>query len=212
MLLLVGLGNPGESYQNHRHNIGFMAADAIADAHRFAAPRSKFRGHVREGVLEGKAGPVKTIILKPMTYMNESGVSVQDAIAFHKIDLDRVYVIYDELDLAAGKVRVKRDGGNAGHNGLRSISTHAGNAFWRIRLGIGHPGDKARVQGHVLGNFTKAEHEWLDPLLNAVSQSAPLLADGQSAQFMNKVSLLTSPKKDAPSPPKSGDTKDKSKE
>jgi PTH1 family peptidyl-tRNA hydrolase len=189
-----------------------MAADAIADAHRFAAPRNRFRGHVREGVLEGKSGPVKTIILKPMTFMNESGVSVQEAIAFHKIDLDQVYVIYDELDLAAGKIRVKRDGGNAGHNGLRSISTHAGNAFWRIRLGIGHPGDKSRVHGHVLGNFTKVEHEWLDPLLSAVAQAAPLLADGQSAQFMNKVSLLTSPKKDEPSPSKSSDTRDKSKE
>ena len=212
MLLLVGLGNPGESYQHNRHNVGFMAADAIADAHRFSAPRNRFRGHVREGVLEAKTGSVKTIILKPMTFMNESGVSLQDAIGFHKIDLDRVYVMYDELDLAAGKMRVKRDGGNAGHNGLRSISTHVGNAYWRIRFGIGHPGDKARVQGHVLGNFTKAEHEWLDPLLGAVAQAAPILADGESSQFMNKVSLLTAPMKDEPSKSKSVESKDKSKE
>ena len=128
--------------------------------------------------------------------MNLSGESVQEAAAFHKIELDRIFVIYDELDLASGKVRVKRDGGNAGHNGLRSISSHVGNAYWRVRLGIGHPGDKARVQGHVLGNFTKAEHAWLDPLLSAVGDAAPYLADGDDAGFMNRVTLLTAPKKE----------------
>lgn len=212
MLLLVGLGNPGDSYQNNRHNIGFMAVDAIADAHGFGPVRSRFRGHVREGLLNGKNGAVKTLILKPMTFMNESGVAVQEAAAFHKIGLEQIFVVYDELDLAPGKVRVKRDGGNAGHNGLRSISSHAGNSYWRVRLGIGHPGDKARVHGHVLGNFTKAEHEWLDPLLSACADAAPFLADGDDAGFMNKISLLTAPAKEPVSKPKHPDTKNKPKE
>ncbi|MDZ4739795.1 MAG: aminoacyl-tRNA hydrolase [Alphaproteobacteria bacterium] len=199
MLLLVGLGNPGETYQNHRHNIGFMAVDAIAGAHGFAPARLRFRGHVREGVLKGKSGAVKTLILKPMTFMNESGMAVQEAAAFHKVPLERILVVYDELDLAAGKVRVKRDGGNAGHNGLRSISSHVGNDFWRVRLGIGHPGEKERVTGHVLGNFTKTERAWLEPLLNAVADAAPYLADGDDGGFMNRVTVLTVPQK-APKP------------
>lgn len=194
MLLIVGLGNPGEAYQNNRHNIGFMAVDAIARAHGFSPARSKFRGSLREGTLTGKSGPEKTLILKPMTMMNLSGESVQEAMAFHKIPLERVFVIYDELDLAPGKVRVKRDGGNAGHNGLRSISTHAGNAYWRVRLGIGHPGDKSRVQSHVLGNFTKDEHAWLDPLLDAVAVAAPSLVDADDAGFMNRIALQINPK------------------
>lgn len=194
MLLIVGLGNPGEAYQNNRHNIGFMAVDAIAQAHGFGPARSKFRGSLREGTLTGKSGPEKTLILKPMTMMNLSGESVQEAMAFHKIPLERVFVIYDELDLAPGKVRVKRDGGNAGHNGLRSISTHAGNAYWRVRLGIGHPGDKSRVQSHVLGNFTKDEHAWLNPLLDAVAAAAPSLVDADDAGFMNRIALQINPK------------------
>lgn len=193
MKLIVGLGNPGDSYQNNRHNVGFMAADAIAAAHGFGPARSRFRGQVREGALAGPAGPVRVLVLKPMTFMNDSGVSVQEAMAFHKIDLDDVFVIYDELDLAPGKVRVKRDGGNAGHNGLRSISAHAGNAYWRIRLGIGHPGDKARVQGHVLGNFTRDERVWLEPLLQAVAEAAPLLAGHDETGFMNRVAVLLGP-------------------
>ena len=204
MLLIAGLGNPGEAYQNHRHNIGFMAADAIAAAHRFALPRARFRGQVFEGTLEGKTGAVKTLILKPMTYMNDSGVAVREAAAFHKIPLERVFVIYDELDLAAGKVRVKLGGGNAGHNGLRSISTHCGNDYWRVRLGIGHPGEKERVTGHVLGNFTKADRTWVDPLLSAIGEAAPYLADDDAAGFMNKVTLLTTPQKPKPMPKDDG--------
>lgn len=196
MLLLVGLGNPGEAYQNHRHNIGFMAVDAIADAHKFAPARSRFRGQTREGMIAGKDGPEKALVLKPMTYMNESGNAVQEAISFFKIALEDVYVFYDELDLAAGKVRVKRGGGNAGHNGLRSISTHAGNDYWRVRIGIGHPGEKERVVGHVLGNFTKADRAWVDPLLDAIAGAAPFLADADEAGFMNKVTLATQPKKE----------------
>jgi PTH1 family peptidyl-tRNA hydrolase len=132
--------------------------------------------------------------------------------AFHKIPLERVFVIYDELDLAPGKVRVKRDGGNAGHNGLRSISTHAGNAYWRVRLGIGHPGDKARVQSHVLGNFAKDEREWLDPLLAAVAAAAPSLADADDVAFMNRIALLTTPKKEAAPKPKPGEQAKKAKD
>ena len=197
MLLIVGLGNPGETYRNNRHNIGFMAADAIAEAHDFGPPRVRFRGMAREGVLKGRDGAEKTLILKPTTFMNESGNAVQEAAAFHKVPLERIVVIYDELDLAAGKVRAKRGGGNAGHNGLRSISAHVGNDYVRIRLGIGHPGERERVTGHVLGNFTKDDRAWVDPLLEAIALAAPFLADGDEAGFMNKVTLLTTPKKEA---------------
>lgn len=196
MLLIVGLGNPGETYRNNRHNIGFMAADAIAEAHDFGPPRVRFRGMAREGVLKGRDGAEKTLILKPTTFMNDSGNAVQEAAAFHKVPLERIVVIYDELDLAAGKVRAKRGGGNAGHNGLRSISAHVGNDYVRIRLGIGHPGERERVTGHVLGNFTKDDRAWVDPLLEAIALAAPFLADGDEAGFMNKVTLLTTPKKE----------------
>jgi len=204
MLLIVGLGNPGETYQNHRHNVGFMAVDAIAEAHGFGPSRVRFRGQAREGTI----GSDKTLILKPMTYMNESGNAVRDALSFHKIELDRVWVLYDELDLVAGKVRVKLGGGNAGHNGLRSISTHCGNEYWRVRIGIGHPGEKERVTGHVLGNFTKADRAWLDPLLDAIAQAAPFIAKGDDAGFMNRVSLLTAPKKEPKPKPKDDKSKD----
>ena len=205
MLLIVGLGNPGETYQNHRHNIGFMAVDAIADAHGFGPQRAKFRGQVREGTINGQ----KALILKPMTYMNDSGTAVQEAVAFHKIPIEQVWVIYDELDLAAGKVKVKQGGGNAGHNGLRSISTHAGNEYWRVRLGIGHPGERERVTGHVLGNFTKADRTWLDPLLEAVATAAPFLADGDAAGFMNKIAVQIMPQREAkPKPASQPKTKD----
>jgi peptidyl-tRNA hydrolase, PTH1 family len=207
MLLIVGLGNPGEAYQNNRHNIGFMAVDRIAEAHGFGPERLRYRGKTREGVLKGKSGAVKTLILKPLTYMNESGNAVQEAVAFHKIPLEQVVVIYDELDLAAGKVRAKRGGGTAGHNGIRSISSHAGNDFLRVRLGIGHPGEKERVTGHVLGNFSKADRSWVDPLLDAVAEAAPFFADGDEAGFMSKVALITQPKKE-PKPKPQEKTKD----
>lgn len=212
MLLIVGLGNPGETYQNHRHNVGFMAADAIAEAHGFSPSRVKFRGQVREGVLKGKAGAVKALILKPSTYMNESGTAVQEAVAFHKIPIEQVWVLYDELDLAAGKVRVKQGGGNAGHNGCRSISTHAGNDYWRVRIGIGHPGEKERVTGHVLGNFTKADRAWLDPLLDAIAQAATCLADGDGAAFMNKIALATQPQRETKPKPEVKKPDDKTKD
>ncbi|MCB2113041.1 MAG: aminoacyl-tRNA hydrolase [Parvularculaceae bacterium] len=176
MLLLVGLGNPGEKYRKHRHNVGFMAVDAIADAHNFSAPRAKFQGEIREGEFGGE----KAIALKPGTFMNESGIAVGAAMRFFKLSLNDVIVFHDELDLAAGKVKVKSGGGNAGHNGLRSIDEHIGNEFRRVRIGIGHPGDKQRVTGYVLGDFARADYDWLDPLLGAMTKSAEYLVKGDA--------------------------------
>lgn len=207
MFLLVGLGNPGAGYQGHRHNVGFMAVDAIARAHNFGPPRLRFRGEVREGTLTSAKGSTKTLILKPMTYMNESGNAVREAIDFYKLELSDVVVIYDELDLAPGKIRAKAGGGNAGHNGLRSMSAHVGNDYRRVRIGIGHPGIKEVVPMHVLHDFAKSDHAWLDPLLDAIAQAAPYLADGDDAGFMNKVALLTAPPK-PPAKPKDKDSKE----
>lgn len=196
MLLLVGLGNPGGEYARHRHNVGFMAVDAIADRLGFGAPRSKFQGEIREGFLDGPDGRVKTLILKPLTYMNESGRAVGEAARFYKIAPADVVVFHDEIDLAAGKIRVKTGGGNAGHNGLRSIDAHVGNGFKRVRIGIGHPGDKSRVTGHVLGAFSKDDEIWLAPLLEAIADAAPFLA-GDDARFVSDVALRLQPPKPA---------------
>ncbi|MBI4030311.1 MAG: aminoacyl-tRNA hydrolase [Proteobacteria bacterium] len=183
--LFAGLGNPGGEYEGHRHNIGFMAADAIAAAHGFPAWRSKYQAQMAEGALGG----MKVILLKPQTYMNDSGQSVAAAAKFYKIPAERTVVFHDELDLAAGKVKVKQGGGNAGHNGLRSIDAHLGAPdYWRVRLGIGHPGDKDRVHNYVLGDFSKADKRWLEPLLAAVAEHAPLLM-GDAAGFMSKVAM-----------------------
>ncbi len=184
LLLWVGLGNPGPEYARNRHNIGFMAVDAIAARHGFVPWRNRFRGVVADGTVAGR----KVLALKPQTYMNLSGESVQAAMAFFRVPLDAVTVFHDELDLAAGKVRVKKGGGNAGHNGLRSITQHCGGPdFWRVRLGIGHPGDKERVTGHVLGDFAKSDRPWVDTLLDRIAEAAPLLAEGRPDQFMNRV-------------------------
>jgi len=191
MKLWVGLGNPGAEYASQRHNIGFMAAERIALRHGFGPWRRKFRGEAADGVIAGE----KILLLKPLTYMNDSGESVQAALAFHKLAPSDVLVFHDELDLAPGKVRVKQGGGAAGHNGLRSTDRHVGNDTWRVRLGIGHPGHKDRVQGHVLGNFAKADKAWLDALLDAVADAAPLLAEGKHEDFMTRVALLTQPAK-----------------
>lgn len=190
MQLWVGLGNPGAEYANHRHNIGFMAVERIAARHRFSAWRRKFHGEISDGTIAGQ----KILLLKPRTYMNESGGSVQAAAAFHKLATDAVTIFHDELDLVPGKVRVKQGGGAAGHNGLRSTDAHLGNATWRVRLGIGHPGHKALVARHVLGNFAKADAEWLNVLLDAVADAAPLLAEGRREDFMTRVALLTQTK------------------
>lgn len=197
MILLVGLGNPGKQYANHRHNIGFMAVDRIADANGFEPERARFQGMTREGFLEGPKGREKVLILRPTTYMNESGRAVGEAARFYKIDLKDIVVFHDELDLAARKVRAKKGGGLAGHNGLKSIAAHVGTDFRRIRLGIGHPGEKARVSGHVLSDFSKADQEWVEPLLDSIARHAGLLAARDDANFMNQVAIDITPPKPA---------------
>jgi PTH1 family peptidyl-tRNA hydrolase len=188
MLLWVGLGNPEPGMARQRHNIGFMALDVIAATHRFSPWRQRFKGLVAEG----QVGGVKVVGLKPMTYMNESGASVQAAASFFKLDPAAITAFHDELDLAPGRLRVKRGGGAAGHNGLRSMDRMLGTPdYWRVRLGIGHPGDKARVLGHVLGDFAKVDRDWLVALLDGVAAAAPLLATDQPEAFMTKVALLT---------------------
>ncbi|MEZ5893118.1 MAG: aminoacyl-tRNA hydrolase [Parvularculaceae bacterium] len=189
MYLLVGLGNPGEKYARHRHNIGFMAADAIAARYGFGPAKSKFQGELREGEIGG----VKTLILKPQTFMNDSGRSVGEAARFYKIAPEHVIVFYDELDLAPGKLRVKTGGGAAGHNGIRSIDAHLGSNYRRVRIGIGHPGDKARVTGHVLGDFSKADQDWLAPMLDAIAEAAPFLADANENRFATAVAQKLAP-------------------
>jgi PTH1 family peptidyl-tRNA hydrolase len=187
MLLWVGLGNPEPGMARNRHNIGFMALDTIAIRYNFAPWRQRFKGLVSEGTVAGE----KILALKPQTYMNESGVSVQQASAFYKLPPDTITAFHDELDLVPGKVRVKRGGGAAGHNGLRSMDRILGTPeYWRVRLGIGHPGQKERVLGHVLSDFMKEDREWLLPVLDAVADAASLLVQGKPEDFMTKVALL----------------------
>jgi PTH1 family peptidyl-tRNA hydrolase len=190
MYLLVGLGNPGPKYAGNRHNIGFMAVDEIVRRHGFSAWRKRFQGEVSEGTLAGE----KVLALKPMTYMNESGRSVGEALRFFDIDPSRLVVFYDELDLEPAKVRVKLGGGAAGHNGIRSLIAHCGPHFQRVRLGIGHPGIKGLVHPHVLSDFSKAEQkDWVAPLIDAVAEHAGFLVEGQEAKFQNKVHLALNP-------------------
>jgi len=184
MLLWVGLGNPEPGMARHRHNIGFMAVDVISRRHGFSPWRAKFKGVIAEGSIAGE----KITALKPMTYMNASGESVQAAAAFYKIPVGDITVFHDELDLAPGKIRVKQGGGAAGHNGLRSMDKCLGSPdYWRVRLGIGHPGHKDRVLGHVLGDFAKVDLDWLLPMLDAVADEAGLLAAGKREEFMTKM-------------------------
>jgi PTH1 family peptidyl-tRNA hydrolase len=185
MLLFVGLGNPGARYAGNRHNIGFIVLDALARAHHAGPWRKRFQGDATEVVI----GDERIILLKPETFMNESGRAVNEAMRFYKIDLKDVFVFHDELDLAAAKVRVKLGGGNAGHNGLRSITAHCGNEYHRIRLGIGHPGHKDAVHGFVLSDFSRAERDWVDDLCGAMADAAILLAHHEDASFLNKVHL-----------------------
>jgi PTH1 family peptidyl-tRNA hydrolase len=191
MLLLVGLGNPGPRHAGDRHNIGFMAVDAIARRHGFGPARARFHGLASEG----QVGPEKVIALKPETYMNDSGRAVAAAVQFYKLPPERVIVIYDEIDLKPGKVRVKRGGGSGGHNGIRSIDAHIGPDYWRVRLGIGHPGRPELVHRYVLHGFTKEEQPMVAKLLDAVAEAFPLLVAGDPNGFMNKVTVLTNPPK-----------------
>ena len=185
MLLIAGLGNPGGPHARNRHNIGFMAAEAIAREHRYPPFRSRFQGLIADGTI----GETRAVLLTPQTYMNESGQSVGAAMRFFKLDLRAVIVLHDELDLAPGKCRVKVGGGNAGHNGLRSITAHIGNDYKRVRLGIGHPGAKELVHPFVLGDFAKAEMVWVSALCEAVARNAALLAEADDATFQNRVHL-----------------------
>jgi PTH1 family peptidyl-tRNA hydrolase len=195
MLLLVGLGNPGPKYAGNRHNIGFMAVEAIAARHGFGPWRKRFQGEAAEGAIAG----VKTLALRPQTFMNESGRSVGEAAGFFKLAPETIVVFYDELDLAPGRFRMKTGGGAAGHNGIRSISASAvGDGFRRARLGIGHPGDKSKVLGHVLGDFAKADADWLAALLDACATAAPLLAAGQDEKYQAEVMRLAPAEKRDP--------------
>ncbi len=189
MKLIVGLGNPGAKYAHNRHNIGFMALDRIAADHGFDAWKGKHQGSVNEG----RFGSVRAVLLKPETFMNNSGQSVQSAMRFYKLEPEDVIVLHDEIDLAPGKVKFKIGGGHAGHNGLRSIHQHIGPEFARVRLGVGHPGHKDRVPSYVLHDFAKADDAWLDEVLRGVSDGAPDLAQGDGAKFMNAVSLRIAP-------------------
>jgi len=183
MQLFVGLGNPEPKYAKNRHNIGFMAVDALASAYGFGDFREKYHGLLAEGQI----GQEKVLLLKPQTFMNKSGVSVSEAANFFKLDGSQIVVFYDELDLPPGKLRMRHGGGFAGHNGLKSINAHMGADFRRARLGIGHPGDKAKVNKHVLGDFAKADSDWLANFLSALCNHAPLLAAGNDATYQTRV-------------------------
>lgn len=199
MLLFTGLGNPGAKYAENRHNVGFMAVDRIAQDHGFAPWRSKFNGQITEGRL----GSTKVVLLKPATFMNNSGQSVGEALRFFKLDSTDLTVFHDEIDLAPGKIRCKAGGGHAGHNGLRSIHSHIGPAYDRVRIGVGHPGHKDRVPGYVLSDFAKAEQDWLDDMLRGISDGAPKLAEADTAGFLNAVALRTKPQRPSSDTPKS---------
>ncbi len=191
MILLVGLGNPGAKHAHNRHNIGFMAVDEIIRRHAFSASRSRFQGDVSEGRLGGE----KVLVIKPTTYMNESGRSVAEAANFYKVEPQDIVVFHDELDLDPGRMRVKTGGGTAGHNGLRSIERFLGKEFRRVRLGIGHPG-RDRVLSYVLKDFARSDADWLEPLIDAVAEHAEHLARGEDATFANRVHLTLNPEKD----------------
>jgi len=185
MLLLVGLGNPGARYVGNRHNIGFMAVQEIAKRHGIGPWRRRFQGLACEGPLGGE----RALLLLPGTYMNESGRAVAEAVHFYKLPPADVIVFHDEIDLPPGKVRVKVGGGIAGHNGLRSISDHIGNDYRRVRIGVGHPGNKDLVQHYVLSDFAKSDRDWVEALIGVLAEDAALLAQGKDASFQNRVHL-----------------------
>mgnify|MGYP001403130597 CR=1 FL=1 len=192
MLLLVGLGNPGDKYANNRHNVGFMALDEIVRRHSFSPWRQKFQGQVCEGQIDG----IKVIALKPETFMNESGRSVVACAHFYKIEPEDIIVFHDELDVAFTKLKVKTGGGHGGHNGLRSIDSHIGKNYVRVRIGIDHPGSKEKVHGHVLGDYAKAQLSDLERSLEAVAKNIGVLLQGDQVAFMNKYATLTQPQRE----------------
>ncbi len=189
MLLIAGLGNPGAKHQNHRHNVCFMGADPIAPRHSFAPWHKKFKAELAEGRIAGE----KVLLIKPQTFMNLSGQAVGEAMRFFKLGPADLIVLYDELDLPPGKVRVKTGGGNGGHNGIRSLDAHCGKDYRRVRIGIGHPGAREKVSGHVLGDFAKSDGEWTVALLDAIADNADLLVSGDDSSFMNRLSLAVAP-------------------
>ena len=195
MLLVVGLGNPGTKFANNRHNIGFMAVDEVVRRYSFSTFREKFQSEMAEGNIAGE----KILAMKPTTYMNGSGRSVQAAAVFYKLAPEDIIVIHDEIDLAGGKVRVKRGGGHAGHNGLRSIHEHIGANYARVRLGVGHPGDKAKVAGHVLRDFAKSERDWVERMVGGVGEYFPLLVGDDGSKFMSEVASVVNPPRSQPS-------------
>lgn len=198
MIIIAGLGNPGAKYQNNRHNIGFMAADAIARRWRFGPARAKFQSVVSDGEVETANGPVKVLLMKPQTFMNESGRAVGEAARFYKVPPERIIVFHDEIDLAPGRFRVKTGGGAAGQNGVRSLISHLGADFRRARMGVGHPGDPARVHSHVLSDFHKAEQPWLDALLNACADALPFALEGNDDRYQAEVLRLAPAPKFSP--------------
>ncbi|WP_418135760.1 aminoacyl-tRNA hydrolase [Agrobacterium sp. El2ro-1b] len=198
MKIIAGLGNPGAQYAGNRHNIGFMAVDALQRLPSFAPWSKKFKAEISEGEIGGE----KILLMKPLTYMNLSGESVGEAMRFFKLTPADIIAIHDELDLLAGRTRIKIGGGHGGHNGLKSLDAHCGKEYRRLRLGIGHPGDKERVHGHVLGDFAKSDRVWLDPLLDAIADNAAMLVKGEDSQLMNKLALATGSKPEAEKPVK----------
>lgn len=207
MFLVVGLGNPGQAYADNRHNIGFMAADEIVRRHGFSPWRKKFHGELSDGVVDGD----KVLVLKPETYMNESGRAVLAAATFYKIPPEDIIIFHDEIDLAPGKLRVKRGGGHAGHNGLRSIHAGLGANYARVRMGVGHPGDKEQVKNYVLKDFAKADDVWLDPMVDGCAKYLSMLLAGDDPSYMSKVAHEISPNRpNAPHP--DADNKDKKAE
>ena len=203
MKLLVGLGNPGQKYARNRHNIGFMAVEEIAERHGFTPWRSRFKGEVSEG----RIGSEKCLLLKPHTFMNLSGEAAREAVQFYKIPLEDVFVFHDEIDLAAAKLKVKAGGGNAGHNGLKSLSAHLGNDYVRVRLGVGRPQQKSDVATYVLRDFAKAEQSWLDEMLPAVARHVEVLIEGELSEFMSKVGQELTPPSSSLETPASDKTK-----
>ncbi|MES2835414.1 MAG: aminoacyl-tRNA hydrolase [Pseudomonadota bacterium] len=198
MIIIAGLGNPGPKYQNNRHNIGFMAADEIARRWRFGAERAKFQSIVSEGEIDTPGGPAKALLMKPQTYMNESGRAVGEAARFYKVTPDRVIVFHDEIDLAPGRFRMKKGGGAAGQNGVRSLISQLGPDFRRARMGIGHPGEPQLVHGYVLADFHKAEQPWLNALLSACADALPFAAAGDDERYQAEVLRLAPAPKFSP--------------